>query len=164
MSDTPTSQRRVLGPPYRARIDWQYSGSGFSAGQYSREHVWEFDGGLSVLASPSPHVVPAPWSNVAHVDPEEGLVAAVASCHMLTFLWVAGRRGWTVTRYVDDAQGLLTRDERRVTSVSEIILRPAITWEGTPPTAEELAELHAQAHEQCIIANSVRAEIRIAAP
>jgi hypothetical protein len=40
-------------------------------GRYSREHRWTFDGGGVIDASPSPSVVPAPWSNARHVDPED---------------------------------------------------------------------------------------------
>jgi organic hydroperoxide reductase OsmC/OhrA len=73
---------------YKAVVRWNRSGPDFVAGKYSREHVWIFDGGAVVPASASPHGVPAPWSNPAHVDPEEAFVAGIASCHMLTFLWL----------------------------------------------------------------------------
>ena len=65
---------------HRAAIAWKRSGPNFSKGQYSREHTWTFDGGVTVPASPSPAAVPAPWSNPKHVDPEEALVASIASC------------------------------------------------------------------------------------
>ena len=64
---------------YQATIHWEFKGQSFAKGQYSREHTWAFDGGITVPASPSPAVVPAPWSNPAHVDPEEAFVAAIAS-------------------------------------------------------------------------------------
>jgi organic hydroperoxide reductase OsmC/OhrA len=69
-----------------AKLEWKKNGPNFLKGQYSREHTWTFDGGVTVAASASPSVVPKPWSNPAGVDPEESLVAAIASCHMLTFL------------------------------------------------------------------------------
>ena len=58
-----------------------------------------------------------PWSNPAHVDPEEAFVASIASCHMLTFLWVAVRQGFEVESYEDDAVGVMTKNEKRVSWV-----------------------------------------------
>ena len=80
---------------HRATLHWTLTGPDFAKGQYSREHTWTFDGGVTVAASPSPSVVPAPWSNPAHVDPEEAFVAAVASCHFLTFIWLVSRAGFS---------------------------------------------------------------------
>src|SRR5436305_14627771 len=101
---------------HRAIVDFSLSASAtdFLKGRYSREHTWSFDGGLTVPASPSPSVVPAPWSNPAHVDPEEAFVASVSSCHMLTFLFVAGRQGFQVDRYDDEAVGVMTKNEKGV--------------------------------------------------
>jgi hypothetical protein len=61
---------------YTATVRWSRDPStDFVKGQYSRAHEWAFDGGAVVPASPSPHVVPAPWSDRAGVDPEEAFVA-----------------------------------------------------------------------------------------
>jgi organic hydroperoxide reductase OsmC/OhrA len=119
-----------------------------------------FDGGVTVAASPSPSVVPAPWSNPACVDPEEAFVAAIASCHMLTFLWLASKQGFQIDRYEDEAVGMMTKNDRGVPWVSQVALRPKIIWNGAKqPTAAEIDHLHHAAHEQCFIANSVRTEI-----
>src|ERR1700742_3998990 len=88
---------------HSAIISWKNTSPDFLQGKYSREHSWTFDGGLTVPASPSPHVVPVPFSNPAHVDPEEAFVAAVSSCHMLTFLYVAYKEGFQVDSYIDNA-------------------------------------------------------------
>ena len=79
-----------------ATIDWELRDPYFIKGRYSREHTWTFDGGLVVAASPSPSVVPTPWSNPANVDPEEAFVASVSSCHMLTYLYLAAKAGYLI--------------------------------------------------------------------
>ena len=146
-----------------AKIEWRKSGPNFLKGQYSREHTWTFDGGVTVAASPSPSVVPAPWSNPANVDPEEALVAAISSCHMLTFLWLSSKQGFEVESYVDEAVGEMTKNERGVFWVSVVNLHPTIVYSGEKrPSTEQEAELHHRAHEECFIANSVKTEVRVA--
>jgi len=150
---------------HHAIIDWKCSGPDFLKGKYSREHTWSFDGGVTVPASPAPSVVPAPWSNPAGVDPEEAFVAALASCHMLTFTWLASRAGFAVESYRDDAVGTMAKNERGIPWVNRVTLRPQIVWNGEKrPTGEDLARLHHAAHEQCFIAASVKTEIVVAAP
>jgi organic hydroperoxide reductase OsmC/OhrA len=145
---------------HRATIRWERTSPDFLKGKYSREHTWSFDGGLTVPASPSPSVVPAPWSNPAHVDPEEAFVASVSSCHMLTFLFVAARQGFQVDRYDDDAVGVMTRNEKGVPWLSLVTLRPQIAYSGEKlPTPVDEERLHHLAHEQCFIANSIKTEV-----
>ena len=145
---------------HKATVAWKRTGPDFVKGKFSREHTWRFDGGVIVPASPSPSVVPAPWSNAANVDPEEAFVASLASCHLLTFLWLASREGFQADSYEDDAFGVMTKNERGVPWVSRVTLRPRITWSGDKqPTASDLDRLHHAAHEQCFIANSVKTEI-----
>jgi organic hydroperoxide reductase OsmC/OhrA len=115
---------------------------------YSREHTWTFDGGVTVPASPSPAVVPKPYSNVAYVDPEEAFVAAIASCHMLTYLFVAAKAGIQVERYEDEAVGAMTKNEHGVPWVSTVVLRPRITYGGaTRPAEADEDRLHHEVGE-----------------
>jgi organic hydroperoxide reductase OsmC/OhrA len=144
---------------HQARIQWTFSGGEFRKGRYSREHTWTFDGGATVAASPSPAVVPAPYSNPANVDPEEAFVAAIASCHMLTFLHLASRASFEVLSYQDDAVGVMTKNERGVPWVSRVTLDPRIEYGDRRPSAKEEAELHHRAHRECFISNSVKTEI-----
>ena len=145
---------------HKAVISWKRSGPDFLKGKYSREHTWTFDGGFTVPASPAPVNVPAPWSNAAHVDPEEAYVAAIASCHMLVFLWLASREGFQADSYDDPAIGVMTKNERGALWVSQVTLRPRITWSGEKvPSQSDEARLHHLAHEQCFIATSVKTEI-----
>src|SRR5579883_3363791 len=147
---------------HKATIHWQRAepAADFLKGRYSRAHHWRFDGGFEVPASPSPSVVPAPWSTAANVDPEEAYVAAIASCHMLTFLHLASRAGFVVESYVDAAVGVMGKTEQGRYWVAKVTLSPRITYGGDKqPSADELAHLHHDAHEQCFIANSVKTEI-----
>ena len=143
---------------YIATIDWHSEG-GFRDGRYSRAHSWSFDGGAVVPASASPHVVPAPMSDPAGVDPEEALVASVSSCHMLWFLHLARDSGFDVAAYRDEARGRMGKDERGRMAMTRILLRPEIRFAGQAPGREALARLHHEAHERCFIANSLRTEI-----
>ncbi len=150
---------------HRAVIRWKYSGTDFAKGKYSREHVWEFDGGISVAASPSPAVVPVPYSKPANVDPEEAFVAAISSCHMLTYLYVASRAGFFIESYTDEAVGVMTKNERGIPWVSKVTLHPRIEYGGTTsPTSDEERCLHHEAHEQCYIANSIKTEVVVESP
>jgi organic hydroperoxide reductase OsmC/OhrA len=147
---------------HRATIRWQNKGPDFLKGKYSREHTWTFDGGVTVSASAAPSVVPGPYSNPANVDPEEAFVAAVSSCHMLTFVYLASRQGFQVDSYVDEAVGLVTKNEAGVPWVSSIRLNPKISYGGQKlPNRTDTEQLHHLAHEQCFIANSVKTSITI---
>ncbi len=107
-------------------------------------------------------LLPPPLSDETAVDPEEALVAALSSCHMLFFLAYARKDGFIVDSYRDDAEGTLGQDERGRVSITEVTLRPSVIWSGdTSPDAAALAELHHRAHDSCYIANSIRAEVRI---
>jgi organic hydroperoxide reductase OsmC/OhrA len=150
---------------HRATIEWTGSASptDFVKGRYSREHRWTFDGGIVVDGSSSPSVVPAPWSNPHHVDPEEAYVASISSCHMLTFLFVAAKAGFAVAHYRDEAVGVMTRTAQGVAWISRVTLSPRITYAGDKqPTPDELARLHHAAHDGCFIASSVKTEIVVA--
>ena len=143
---------------YVATVEWRSDG-GFREGRYSRAHRWTFDGGAVVPASASPHVVPAPMSNAAGVDPEEALVASVSSSHMLWFLHLARDSGLDVAAYRDEARGTMGKDDRGRMAVTRIVLRPEIEFAGEAPDAEALERLHHEAHDKCFIANSLRTEI-----
>ena len=151
-------------PEHKATIRWDLrAGDDFLKGRYSREHTWRFDGGHTMQASPAPSVVPPPMSNPAHVDPEEAFVASLSSCHMLTFTYLAGRAGFVVESYADEAVGVMGKNERGVPWVKTVTLHPQIVF-GTDkqPTHEQLAKLHHDAHEQCFIANSVKTDVVVA--
>jgi organic hydroperoxide reductase OsmC/OhrA len=147
---------------YTATIRWSREGDGdFSKGQYSRAHEWAFDGGAVVPASASPHIVPAPWSDAAGVDPEEAFVASLSSCHMLFLLDFARRAGFVIDSYVDEAEGVLDKRADGKMWMSRVTLRPRVAWAGEAPDEAALSELHHRAHEACFIANSVTTEVTV---
>jgi organic hydroperoxide reductase OsmC/OhrA len=146
-----------------ATIEWSRGDQPFLDKRYARAHDWRFDGGAEVRGSSAPSdLVPAPLSDPAAVDPEEALVAALSSCHMLFFLAFAAKGGFTVDSYRDEAVGVLGRDERGKTSITSVALRPAVVFSGeNRPDAAVIDALHHRAHEACYIANSIRAEVTI---
>jgi len=148
---------------HTALISWKKrTGDDFLKGKYSREHTWRFDGGLTIPASPSPSVVPAPYSNPANVDPEEAYVASISSCHMLTFLYLASKQGFVIDAYEDQAVGTMAKNEHGLPWVNSVTLHPKITYSPEKqPSHQEEEKLHHAAHEQCFIANSVRTEISV---
>lgn len=145
---------------YTATVVWERApDEPFTNNRYGRGHSWSFDGGVSFRASSSPHVVPR-FSDPSGVDPEEAFVASLSSCHMLTFLYLAAKRGLVVNRYEDVAEGIMAKNERGRFWVSQVTLKPRIDWEGARPSADILDQLHHAAHDECFIANSVRTEVR----
>jgi organic hydroperoxide reductase OsmC/OhrA len=147
---------------YTATIRWSRTGEGdFTKCQYSRAHEWAFDGGAVVPASASPHIVPAPWSDAAGVDPEEALIASLSSCHMLFFVDFARRAGFVVDDYVDEAEGVLEKRADGKMAMTRVTLRPRVTWGGDAPDEAAIADLHHRAHEACFIANSVTTEVKV---
>jgi organic hydroperoxide reductase OsmC/OhrA len=145
---------------YQATIHWERGDQAFADNRYSRAHTWRFDGGAEVAASSSPTIVPLPMSNPAAVDPEEALVAATSSCHMLFFLSIAGKLGFTVDRYLDPASGEMAKNDQGKIAMTRITLRPQISFGGErQPSADELARIHHDAHERCFIASSLKTEV-----
>ena len=151
---------------YFANIAWQRQAQeAFTDNQYSRLHQCQFDEGVSIPASSSVHAVPLPYSATAAVDPEEALVAAVSSCHMLWFLGICAKKGWVVESYQDQAEGIMAKNAQGREAITQIYLRPKIVFAGDVlPDAAAIAKTHDLAHHSCYIANSILAEVSIEAP
>ena len=146
---------------HSALISWYRGGDEeFLDNLYSRGREWSFDGGTTVSASSSPHVVPLPYSVESNVDPEEAFVASLSSCHMLFFLSVAAKRKFVVDEYVDYVVGIMEKDESGKVMMTKVTLRPIVKFSAKKqPTAEQLEKMHHKSHEQCFIANSVKTEV-----
>jgi organic hydroperoxide reductase OsmC/OhrA len=147
---------------YTATIAWTRGDETFTDRRYSRAHEWRFDG-LTVPGSSSPAVVRLPMSREDAIDPEEALVAALSSCHMLFFLDLAAKDGFRIDSYEDAAVGEMGRNAEGRTMMTKVTLSPRVTFSGDKrPTPAEIARLHHTAHDLCYIANSVRSEVVVA--
>ncbi len=146
---------------YTAAAVWTRGEQPFVDKRYRRRHVVRFDGGVEMPASSSPHSVPAPYSDLAAVDPEEALVGAVASCHLLWFLSLAARDGFRVDRYEDAASATMAPNAHGKLAIDVVTLHPRVTFSGERrPTPAQFAALHDEAHHECAIAHSLRGEVR----
>jgi organic hydroperoxide reductase OsmC/OhrA len=146
---------------YRATCDWSLAESGedFLKGRYGRGHTVGFGSGVEVPGTASAQVVGNKWAAPNSVDPEEMLVAALAQCHMLSFLHVAREADFVVTRYRDEAEGLMEKIDGDRMAVTRVTLHPEIAYRGARPTAAQRDDLHHAAHHACFIANSVKTEV-----
>jgi organic hydroperoxide reductase OsmC/OhrA len=146
---------------HTAVITWERNAEVFTDNRYSRQHRWNFDGGIEVPASSSPHVVPLPLSVAAAVDPEEAFVASLSSCHMLWFLSIAAKRGFIVESYRDEAIGLVAKNGDGRMAMTQVTLRPKVVFaSGKRPSATDHEAMHDEAHERCFIATSVKTDMR----
>ena len=150
---------------YSAEIRWTRDSAAFLDGRYSRAHKWIFDGEIEVPASSSPLTVRVPYSREDAVDPEEALIAAVSSCHMLFFLFHAAKSGFLIDAYTDRAVGILGKTDAGRVAMTKITLRPDIAFGGEKrPTPDEVAALHERSHADCYISNSLTSTITIETP
>jgi organic hydroperoxide reductase OsmC/OhrA len=145
---------------HRVRVSWERGGTDFGYESYPRDHAWSFEGGVRVPTS----AAPAFRGNPARVDPEAAFVAALSSCHMLSFLAIASRKRLVVDRYEDDAVGFLEKNEAGRLAITRVLLRPRIAFAGPAPAPEVVADLHARSHRECFIANSVVTRVEVEAP
>lgn len=152
---------------HRAAVTWTLAegGEDFLKRCYSRVHKIVFEGGMEVVGTPSPSVVPAPWSRADALDPEGAFTAALSACHMLWFLDHAVSAGFLVASYVDAAEGTLGRIAPGKMGMTRVVLRPTVVFAGDKrPTAEDIERLHHAAHADCFIANSVTTEVVVEPP
>ena len=144
---------------HHATIHWTPDAQPFTYDTYTRDHAWRFPGAPDVAASAAPEYRGTP----ERVDPEQAFVAAVSSCHMLTFLAIAAKKRITVLSYRDEAVGVLARNEAGRLAITEVTLRPQIEFEDAP-SAEVIDKIHHLSHQECFIANAVNCAIHVEAP
>ncbi len=135
---------------YKATIHWTRTTPDFLYDTYDRTHRCTFGGGSAVALSSAPEF----RGNAALANPEELLVAALSSCHMLTFLALAAKKRLTVEAYEDEAIGRMTKNAAGKLYVSDVVLRPKVRFLGGV-SAETFEAMHHRAHAECFIAHSV---------
>ena len=141
---------------HRIALRWEKGAEPFTYQTYPRSHTIAFKNGAErVTVSASP----AYLGDATKADPEDLLVAALSSCHMLSFLAIAAKKKLAVVSYQDDATGFLENDNGTLW-MTRVILRPRVTFESDPG-AETLAQIHHLAHEACFIANSVKTAVTV---
>ena len=135
-------------------LNWEKGDGPFTYDAYSRNHAIGFKNSQeTVILSASP----AYRGDGSKADPEDLLVAALSSCHMLSFLAIAAKKKLTVHSYQDDAVGFLENDNGKLW-ITRVILRPKVAIDAD---AETLAHIHHLAHEACFIANSVKTQVSV---
>jgi organic hydroperoxide reductase OsmC/OhrA len=139
---------------HRIALTWVKGDVPFTYEAYPRNHVIAFKDGAEEIGVSA---APAYKGDAGRPDPEELLVAALSSCHMLSFLAIAAKKKLTVESYEDDAVGFLEKDGAKLW-IARVILRPRVASDAD---AAALAEIHHLAHEACFIANSVKTDVRV---
>lgn len=142
---------------HKTKLTWKRNDSGFGYKEYPRDHQWEFPrSGQSLNASAAPEFL----GDADCADPEEAFSAALASCHMLTFLAIASMSGFVVDSYEDEAVGHLEKADDGKPWLAKLEMHPQIAFSGEKiPTDEEIEKLHGKAHHECFLARSVKTEI-----
>ena len=146
-----------MGHTFNINLDWKRT-KDFSYEQYNRNHSITFGGQQTLKSSASTEFL----GDADLANPEELLVSALASCHMLTLLAIAAKSGYVIDTYHDQASAMLEKNEEGKLAIISINLKPKIEWKGEKtPSAEQLKSLHDKAHRNCFIANSIKAKVNI---
>ncbi len=141
---------------YKLTAEWHGNkGTGTSGLKaYDRSHTVTIAGKPQLfLTTDNPAV-----GDKTKLNPEDLLVTAVSSCHMLSYLYVCTLEGVIITSYVDHAAGSMLELEAGGGQFQEVTLRPVITVSDAS-MIEKAKDLHHKAHEICYIANSVNFEV-----
>ena len=147
---------------YRAIVEWQLQGE-FKYATYSRAHRIDLGHGVLLPGNAAPWNIPKTVAWTPGADPEQQFVASLSSCHMLWFLHLAHEARFVVERYRDEASGVLARNAEGRQAMTQVRLRPVVTFSGAKPTPAQFAQLHENTHERCFVANSVKTEVIIEA-
>ena len=143
---------------YGATVAWHLKpGASFDYEHFNREHEWTFAGGEVVQASASPDY----FGSGNRVSPDEAVIAATSSCHMLTFLSVAAKQGLKVLSYIDQPSGTVEKNADGRMAITRIVLRPRVVFDDADMDGPALEKLHDSAHRNCFVANSLNSDVVI---
>ena len=141
---------------YRLELAWTGAAQGGTESyhSYNREYRVEFEGKPAMVASSDP----AFGGDPKLYNPEDLLLVALSSCHMLSYLALASLEGLVVVAYEDSASGTMLQ-EGRGGRFTDVLLRPRVTLAPGSDLARGKA-LHEDASKTCFIANSVNFPVR----
>ena len=136
---------------YKSHLVWDGNrGDGTSSYQtYGREYRIEIAGKPVLHGSADV----AFRGEADKLNPEDLFLAALSSCHMLSYLALCAKYGVNVIAYEDSATGTMKEDGRGGGKFVEVVLHPVVTI-ADAEQRERALELHERAHEQCYIASS----------
>ena len=122
---------------------------------YDRSHTVSIEGKPELfLTTDNPFV-----GDKSKLNPEDLLVSAISSCHMLSYLYLCAMEGIVITSYIDNATGIMIEKESSGGNFKEVSLNPII-YVAEESMIVKAIELHHKAHEICYIANSVNFEVK----
>ena len=137
-------------------LNWDLSGKDFVPGVYSTDHIITINNEISIPSSSAPEY----GGNKNNLNPEQGLAAAMSSCHMMTFLALAAKMKWPVLNYSDKAIAYLGKNSKGKMSITKIELNPKITFKNNyNVTHDEMVKMQDRSHRYCFIANTLSAEV-----
>jgi len=141
---------------YTATIKWiGNKGKGTSNyREFERSHIVSIDKKLDILCSSDP----AFRGDKTKYNPEELLLASLSSCHMLWYLHLCSESNIIVTKYLDNATGIMIEKPNGSGYFSEVNLNPIVRVTENS-MIEKAIELHKKANELCFIANSVNFKV-----
>ena len=143
---------------YKTSLKWNRTTPDFQHGSFNRNHKIRFGCGEEIEASSAPDFIGDPNKS----NPEELFVAALSSCHMLTFLALAAKMRFTVDEYIDHAKGELAKNEDGRMAMTQVTLHPKVVFSGEKqPDQEKIESIHEKAHRYCFIANSVKCPVLV---
>jgi organic hydroperoxide reductase OsmC/OhrA len=141
-------------------IDWKRGKWSGTPGKYSREHQWHFAGRLVLKVTDA--LAPAAYRDAARLDPLKSYVATISSAHMLGWLHAAFSHGVEVESYLDLAEGVMSRLPEGRSWVSEVVLKPRVTFDAKQQVAASaIARFHELAQQDCFIARSIKTKVTI---
>jgi organic hydroperoxide reductase OsmC/OhrA len=157
--------KESIAAPFEVNLRWQAtqdeslaSSEQSISNSFSRDHTIHFGSGQCIKASSAVEFS----GSALCVNPEESLLAALSSCHMLTFLKIAHAKRLPVINYHDQAFAVLGRNALQRTAITQIILNPDITFANSIYVSDSvLAKMHQLAHDNCFIANTLLCDVRI---
>ncbi|TRD19747.1 OsmC family protein [Palleronia caenipelagi] len=139
-------------------LNWERSEPEFAAGAYSTAHRVDYNDALAVTMDAAPEYHGDP----ANGNPEQALAAALASCHMMTFLALAAKAKWPVASYRDHAVAHLGKGPKGRVAVTRIDLNPEVGFDdGFEVSDEDMAKMQDRAHRYCFVANSLAEHVEV---